>query len=114
MIGIFKMDEIFSVYFSIIGKSVATSANLIHLNHLLVRKLIFYHFFQELQNEVSSLLEFKNALLETFPHLQSRFSTPTNQPQTRGSHTPVYGVGRRDHRPGYLLSHAQPYSPTRY
>ena len=30
--------------------------------------------FQELQHEVSSLLEFKNALLETFPHLQSRMS----------------------------------------
>lgn len=29
--------------------------------------------FQELQNEVSSLLEFKNALLETFPHLHNRF-----------------------------------------
>ena len=31
-------------------------------------------FLQELQHEVSSLLEFKNALLETFPHLQSRMS----------------------------------------
>lgn len=30
--------------------------------------------FSELQHEVSSLLEFKNALLETFPHLQSRMS----------------------------------------
>ena len=27
-----------------------------------------------MQHEVSSLLEFKNALLETFPHLQSRMS----------------------------------------
>eukprot|EP00090_Calanus_glacialis_P000862 TRINITY_DN10610_c0_g1_i2.p1 TRINITY_DN10610_c0_g1~~TRINITY_DN10610_c0_g1_i2.p1 ORF type:complete len:989 (-),score=168.99 TRINITY_DN10610_c0_g1_i2:2508-5474(-) len=30
--------------------------------------------FNELQNEVSSLLEFKNALLETFPHLHQKIS----------------------------------------
>jgi len=30
--------------------------------------------FNELQNEVSSLLEFKNALLETFPHLHKKIS----------------------------------------
>ena len=36
---------------------------------------IFTLFLQELQHEVSSLLEFKNALLETFPHLQTRIGS---------------------------------------
>lgn len=69
-------------------------------------------FFQELQNEVSSLLDFKNALLETFPHLQNRFATSGSSVQPgRGSQT---YVGRRDQRPGYLLGHPQPYVPTRH
>ena len=33
------------------------------------------YFFQELQNEVSSLLEFKNVLLQTFPDLHHKISS---------------------------------------
>ena len=42
--------------------------------------------FQELQHEVSSLLEFKNALLETFPHLQGKLGQ-------QGQLSPRSGVG---------------------
>ena len=46
----------------------------------------FFTPFQELQHEVSSLLEFKNALLETFPHLQGKLGQ-------QGQHSPRSGVG---------------------
>ena len=65
--------------------------------------------FQELQNEVSSLLDFKNALLETFPHLQNRFATSQTSVQPSRSSQP-YVV----RRPGYLLGHPQPYVPSRH
>ena len=50
--------------------------------------------FQELQNEVSSLLEFKNALLETFPHLHNRFGGSVS-PSSGGlaAPTPIPGMG---------------------
>ena len=51
-----------------------------------VRCLSLLHFFQELQHEVSSLLEFKNALLETFPHLQGKLGQ-------QGQLSPRSGVG---------------------
>jgi hypothetical protein len=49
---------------------------------------------QELQNEVSSLLEFKNALLETFPHLHNRFGGSVS-PSSGGlaAPTPIPGMG---------------------
>ena len=48
--------------------------------------MCLYSQFQELQHEVSSLLEFKNALLETFPHLQGKLGT-------QGQLSPRSGVG---------------------
>jgi len=58
---------------------------------------------------VSSLLDFKNALLETFPHLQNRFAT--SQTSVQPSRTSQPYVVRR---PGYLLGHPQPYVPSRH
>ena len=71
------------------------------------KQLIFL--FQELQNEVSSLLDFKNALLETFPHLQNRFANSQTLVQPSRTSQP-YTV----RRPGYLLGHPQPYVPSRH
>ena len=47
-----------------------------------------------MQNEVSSLLEFKNALLETFPHLHNRFGGSVS-PSSGGiaAPTPIPGIG---------------------
>ena len=47
-----------------------------------------------MQNEVSSLLEFKNALLETFPHLHNRFGGSVS-PSSGGlaAPTPIPGMG---------------------
>jgi hypothetical protein len=63
---------------------------------------------------VSSLLDFKNALLETFPHLQNRFATSQSSVQPASRSSQPYVVGRRDQRPGYLLGHPQPYVPSRH
>ncbi|XP_059097003.1 uncharacterized protein LOC131891447 isoform X2 [Tigriopus californicus] len=41
---------------------------------------------KELQHEVSSLLEFKNALLETFPHLQGKLGHSHSQPRLHQSY----------------------------
>merc|ERR1719204_210312 len=57
-------------------------------------------YMQELQHEVSSLLEFKNAVLETFPHLHNRFGgvspgVPGQRPlsaQPSGHHNPYPGT----------------------
>ena len=65
-----------------------------------------------MQHEVSSLLDFKNALLETFPHLQNRFAS--SQSSVQPGRTSQQYVGRRDQRAGYLLGHPQPYVPTRH
>ena len=44
---------------------------------------------QELQHEVSSLLEFKNAVLETFPHLHSRFGGVSPSAASAAAHRPL-------------------------
>ena len=64
---------------------------------------------------MSSLLDFKNALLETFPHLQNRFASSQTSVQPSRPGQPYAAVGRRDqHRPGYLLGHPAPYVPNRH
>ena len=53
---------------------------------LMLLNIEYLFSFQELQHEVSSLLEFKNALLETFPHLQGKLGQ-------QGQLSPRSGVG---------------------
>ena len=70
--------------------------------------------FQELQHEVSSLLEFKNALLETFPHLQGKLMPgPQPSPISRNSvesstttnHPPLVGPVQSSHPSQRRLEH---------
>ena len=57
---------------------------------------------QELQHEVSSLLEFKNAVLETFPHLHNRFG---------GAISPAAGQARPLSQPQLYASSPGPNNP---
>lgn len=50
--------------------------------------------FNELQHEVSSLLEFKNALLETFPHLQGKLGGATSSPRLNYTSPPPSSSSR--------------------
>ena len=61
------------------------------INRRLTDVFLLFTLFQELQHEVSSLLDFKNALLETFPHLQGKLGGGPNPPNTTsaGGH-PAY------------------------
>lgn len=49
---------------------------------------------QELQHEVSSLLEFKNALLETFPHLQGKLGGAASSPRLNYTSPPPSSSSR--------------------